>query len=64
MFLAQEEVVTNCYVNIQIPYLSLVEDSMSLNNTIIIQNNLLQFRAGFGDTNLMINNEPTIIVMV
>jgi hypothetical protein len=64
MLLIQEEDITNCYINIKTPILSLIEDSIELNDTIKIQDNILEFRAGLGDTNLIVNNEPNITVMV
>lgn len=64
MLLIQEEDITNCYISIQTPILSLIEDSLEFNNTIKIQDNILEFRAGLSDTNLIINNEPNITVMV
>lgn len=64
MFLAQEEVVTNCYVSIKVSHLSLIEDSMSFNNTIKIQEDILEFRSGLGDTKLVVTNDPVSTVMV
>lgn len=64
MLLIQEEDITNCYIIIQTPILSLIEDSLELNDTIKIQDNMLEFRAGLSDTNLVINNELNITVMV
>lgn len=64
MLVSIEELKTNYYVNIQLSVLSLKEDNMTINNTIVIQDNVLEFDSVLENTALTVLDDPIQTIMV
>lgn len=64
MFLSKEENIIKGYVNFRIPSLNLVEDGFSINKTIKIQSEVLEYDAVLINNQLTVDNDSVLTVMV